>query len=415
VRERIGAPASRRCLHHTNNRFSRHMNAEIGIDSITLSIARVTPSTHWTFVEIVDEENRIGLGEATLTGRDSELLRAASDMFPAIVDMRVDDAASWLDTLELGTIARAAVASALSHAVTDLRARIRNRSIAELLGHPVRAFIPMYANINRRTHTRSPDSFAHSARSAVAAGFSAVKIAPFDGVTLYGNDAHAQPLLIDAALERIAAVRDAVGPAVDVMVDCHWRLNAHVARQVLASDVCDGLHWLECPLPETPDRLHELRALRSLANDRGIRLAGCEEAIRAEGFMPFVEAGAYDVMMPDVKYVGSVDEMLHVAQLLGRHDVEFSPHNPSGPVAHAVSMQICSLVPNFRRMEMQFDETPYFHTLTGATVPVPDNGGAPIARTSGIGMRLDRDALDPLTIRRLQFHRACRAGELVVA
>jgi galactonate dehydratase len=391
------------------------MNSDARIDSITLSIVRVTPSTHWTFVEIVDEVSRCGVGEATLTGRENELVRAAYDMFSALVELHVDEAVTWLAALELGTLARAAVASALSQAVTDLRAQIRGRTVADLLGRPVRDCIPMYANINRRTRIRAPDGFAHSARLALAAGFSALKIAPFDGVTLYGNNADDQQPLIASALERIGAVRDAVGPHVDLMVDCHWRLNPKVARQVLASEVCEGLHWFECPLPETPDYLRELRALRSLANARGIRLAGCEEAIRAEGFMPYLEAGAYDVMMPDIKYVGGITEMLNVARLLSWHEVEFSPHNPSGPIAHAMSLQICSLVPNFRRLEMQFDETPHFQTLVHPALPVPASGAARVSRASGAGTRLNRDILDSLTICRLQFHPARQGDQLSVA
>jgi L-alanine-DL-glutamate epimerase-like enolase superfamily enzyme len=62
------------------------MNKEASIDSITLSIARVTPSTHWAFVEMVDDQNRSGFGEATLTGYDSELLRVGNELFVVVVN-----------------------------------------------------------------------------------------------------------------------------------------------------------------------------------------------------------------------------------------------------------------------------------------------------------------------------------------
>lgn len=388
------------------------MNKAARIDSLTLSIVRVTPATHWAFVEIVDEENRGGFGEATLTGQHSALLHAAEEMFPALVERPLDEAANLLASLPLDTLARAAVCSALSHAVTDLRAQHRDCSVAELLGRPVRALVPMYANINRRTRSRTPECFAQSARAAVAAGFSALKIAPFDGVTFYGRHADDQQPQIAAALERIAAVRDAVGPAVELMVDCHWRLNVEVARAVLASEACDGLYWLECPLPETQEHLQDLSALRSFANRRGVRLAGCEEAIRVEGFQPFLEAGAYDVMMPDIKYVGGVEEMLDVARLLDAHGVEFSPHNPSGPIAHALSLQVCSLVPNFRRLEMQFDETPYFAALCHPKPMAVDNGRSCIAAAPGIGVGLARDVLEALTICRLRFSCAKQTGDV---
>lgn len=381
------------------------MNREARIDSLTLSIARVTPSTHWAFIEMVDDQNRTGFGEATLTGHDSELLRVANEVFVALLNTRLEEGATLFATLSLETLARAAIVSALSHATMDLLGQARNCTAAALLGETVRDDVSLYANINRRTRSRTPAGFAESARAATAAGFTAVKIAPFDGVALYGAHKSHDKKLIAAALDRIAAVHDAVGRSVEVMVDCHWRLNFAVASEVLASGVCDGLYWLECPIPETPDNLQDLRALRSFANSRGIRLAGCELAIRVDGFRPFIKAGAYDVMMPDIKYVGGMAEMLEVARLLDSHGVEFSPHNPSGPVAHAASLQICALVPNFRRLEMQFNETPHFDALACMKLPAPENGRSRVLSASGIGIGLDRAVLESLTIRRLKFNR----------
>jgi galactonate dehydratase len=391
------------------------MNREARIDSLTLSIARVTPSTHWAFVEMIDDQNRTGFGEATLTGHESELLHVANELFLAVVNTRLEEGGSLFATLNLETLAHAAIVSALSHATMDLLGQARNCSVAALLGENVRDDVPLYANINRRTRSRTAADFAESARAATAAGFTAVKIAPFDDVALYGGHKNHDKRLIDAGLDRIAAVRDAVGPSVELMVDCHWRLNVAVAREVLASEVCDGLYWLECPIPETPDKLRDLRNLRSFANNRGIRLAGCEEAIRVDGFLPFVKAGAYDVMMPDIKYVGGIAEMLEVARMLDLHGVEFSPHNPSGPVAHAVSLQICALVPNFRRLEMQFDETPHFAALSGTKLPAPENGRTRLLSAPGIGIDVDRAVLESLTIRRLKFNREQEKCDVTVA
>ncbi|WP_187620065.1 mandelate racemase/muconate lactonizing enzyme family protein [Paraburkholderia sp. UCT2] len=381
------------------------MKKEARIDSLTLSIVQVTPSTRWAFVEMVDDQNRTGFGEATLAGHDGDLLRVASELFAAVVNTRLKETGTMFATLRLETLARAAVVSALSHATMDLLGQARNCSAAALLGEIVRESVPMYANINRRTRSRAPADFAQSARVATAAGFSAVKIAPFDDVALYGAHTNYDKKLIDAALDRIAAVRDIVGRSVEVMVDCHWRLNVAVAREVLASNVCDGLYWLECPIPESPDNLQDLRALRSFANSRGIRLAGCEQAVRTDGFRPFVKAGAYDVMMPDIKYVGGMGEMLEVARLLDSHGVEFSPHNPSGPVAHAASLQICALVPNFRRLEMQFNETRYFDAIANMKLPLPQNGKTRVSSAPGLGIEVNRTELDSLTIRRLIFNR----------
>ena len=115
--------------------------------------------------------------------------------------------------------------------------------------------------------------------------------------------------------------------------------------------------------------LPALHRLRGLANAGGVRLAGCEQGVRQAGFEPFLKAGAYDAMMPDVKYVGGVAEVMRLAETFDRHGVLFSPHNPTGPVCHATSLQVCAAVPHLDRLEMQFDETPLFAALAGGALP----------------------------------------------
>jgi galactonate dehydratase len=117
---------------------------------------------------------------------------------------------------------------------------------------------------------------------------------------------------------------------------------------------------------------------------------------RVEGFMPFLRAGCCDAMMPDVKYVGGLHEMLAVADALHVHGVDFSPHNPSGPVCHAASVQVCAAVAHVARLEMQYKETPVFDTLVGHTLPVPVRGEIEVPHTPGLGVALDADVMHAL-------------------
>src|SRR6185437_5452 len=201
---------------------------------------------------------------------------------------------------------------------------------------------------------RSPHGFAASARDALAAGFTAVKIAPFDEVVPGEN----RPGTIDFGLARIAAVRDAVGTGRHLLVDCHWRLTEAQAEVVIRFAAGQAVYWVECPLPETEDNLPALVRLRRLANAQQVRLAGCEQGIGMAGFEGFLKAGAYDAMMPDVKYVGGLGQVMRLSERFADHGVGFSPHNPTGPVCHAASLQVCAAAPNLDRLEMQFDETP---------------------------------------------------------
>jgi galactonate dehydratase len=291
------------------------------------------------------------------------------------------------------------VISAFDQAVCDLAAQQNGISLGAMLGESRRDRVPVYANINRGIAERTPDGFAMHARRAIEDGFSALKIAPFDGIELYGDSTkRVDSISLDAGIARIAAVREAMGPDRDLMVDCHWRLNRSTAQTVLRATEPYRLYWLECPVPETPEMMDTLRRIRSLANDRGVRLAGCEEMSRVQGFMPFLDANVYDVMMPDVKYVGGMREMLDVAQVMQRHRVGFSPHNPSGPICHAASLQICAVTPELERLEMQYAETPLFDALVNAMIPRPVKGEIAVPHGPGLGVRLDPAVMDRLRV-----------------
>ena len=135
-----------------------------------------------------------------------------------------------------------------------------------------------------------------------------------------------------------------------------------------------ALHWIECPIAETPDAIPSLKILRAKANGLGIRLAGLETEILRAGFAPFIAAGAYDVMMPDVKYCGGPIEMRAIAADMAQAGILFSPHNPSGPICHAHSLHLCASLVQADLLEMQYDETPRFDDLIGGCLGKPIDG-----------------------------------------
>jgi Enolase C-terminal domain-like len=113
-------------------------------------------------------------------------------------------------------------------------------------------------------------------------------------------------------------------------------------------------------------------------------------------FQPFAEAGAYDVMMPDIKYIGGIDEMRRTADLLTRHGIVTSPHNPTGPICHAVSIALCAALPQTGRLELQLDETPLFDDLVAGACPSPAGGAVTVPTAAGHGLSLASAPLDRL-------------------
>ncbi|TCR70047.1 mandelate racemase/muconate lactonizing enzyme family protein [Bosea sp. BK604] len=360
------------------------ISADDPILRVRLQLARISPKTVWAFLRVGYASGIEGIGEASLNGRERALIDVATQHLPRWIERGVGD-----EPLAGLALPVAALRTAFDVACQDAAARRAGTTLAVMLGGNGAAAIPLYANINRRTADRSPEGFAASAAHAVARGFEAFKIAPFDEVTRERCAAGEGRAAMQAGLARIAATREAIGPQRRLMVDCHWRFDEAMASELVEAVAPFGLHWLECPILENQDTMPALRALRSRLNARGTRLAGLEEFVGAEAFLAFARAGAYDVMMPDMKYVGGVDEMLRTAEALQALGVEVSPHNPTGPICHAASLQVCAALPGFTMLEMQLDETPLFWELATPALPDVAGGRSAVPGGSGLGVALD--------------------------
>ncbi len=359
--------------------------------AISLSVARITPKTQWIFLTATNADGLAGLGEATLNGREDEVLAGAERR------LRGDERGVPSD------LAAAAFVSALDQALHDLRARRSGSPLWRTIAAAARDPIPVYANINRRTLERTPQGFADSARTAKAAGHNAFKLAPFDRVTVEAIRSGEARAGLAHGFDCAAAVRRVVGAGARLMVDCHWRFDAALAEEAIDRAGELGLHWVECPIPETVENLPLLGRLRARANAKGVLLAGCEEAIGAAGFAPYLNAGAYDVLMPDVKYIGGFDEWFRLAEHAARAGTKLSPHNPSGPICHAMSLQVAAVLPGFDRLEIQFDESPLFDGLLRSPFAGIKDGHATLPAGKGCGVEFNSTVLDRHAIRRVDF------------
>lgn len=367
------------------------MTAADRIERARLRVLRITDRTRWIFLELAFASGVTGLGEASLNGRERLLVDAALEHLPA-----------WLAGGPLPDFDRpvplplAAVATAFDVASRDAAARREGEPLAAVLGAPAEARISLYANINRRTRDRTPSGHAASAKDALAAGFSAVKIAPFDEVTPALSDDAEGRAALQRGLDRIGAVRAALGGERRLLVDCHWRFAPDLAWHLVEAVREHDLHWLECPVAETPANLALLGQVRRKLNASGTLLAGLEEFSGAPAFLAF--ADVYDVMMPDMKYVGGVGEMLRTGHALAERGVAVSPHNPTGPVCHAASLHLSAALPGFSMLEVQFDETPLFFDLVQPGLPGFSGGASDLPAGAGLGLDLDEERAKPLCI-----------------
>ena len=366
------------------------MNPLAPIASITPHFLRVTPATVWSFVRVVLTDGTTGWGEATINGKAGEIAeetkRQAAALRGHVCDPRVG-----LAPIASGKLGFAVV-SAIDQALWDIEARLAGVSLARHLTASPKASVPLYANINRGTTDRSPAGFAATAAAAVAAGFNSVKMAPFDGLTPAMAATEQGGRLTRTGLDRIAAVGAAIRGQARLQVDCHWRFTPDAAAAIVPELKSAGVVWFECPIPETLDAIPDVRRLRVLSNAAGMELAGLEELSLLSGFLPWV--GAYDVMMPDVKYTGGLAETMRIAEQLTARGVAVSLHNPYGSVCHAVSLHVSAAVASDRPLEIQWGETPLLFDLPETPLPRPRNGASILPPGAGHGAILPVQKLD---------------------
>ncbi|GAB5377319.1 MAG: galactonate dehydratase [Acuticoccus sp.] len=368
------------------------------ISAIRARTLRVNERTEWTILEVICSDGVTGYGEASINGMTAAF-RAHTEALAARLEgaSAVPNRVAAVRGEATGGLVQSAVASAAEQALWDAAGRRLGVPVTTLLGGTVRALVPVYANINRRTRERGPDGFAASARMALDAGYRFVKLAPFDGAgegDPLGDDAR-----VAAGLARVAGVCEAVGERAGVLIDCHWRLSETAAVRVIDFAAEHGLFWVECPVPEGPSAAPMLRRVRAHALRRGVRLAGLEKGERLADFRPAIEEGHYDVLMPDVKYDGGLAATRAIAELAATAGVAIALHNPTGPVCHAASVAVSATLDNALILEVQFGESPLFAALVGGEELALEDGGLRVSDRPGLGFDLDTVLMDELEVR----------------
>ena len=369
--------------------------APVKLAKIEPLIINVSSRTNWFFVRVTTEDGASGIGEASLNGLEPLQLAYVEMLGRELIGQPIAALGRELRVYPhapAGLVA-ASVRSALEQALTDVRAKRDGVPVHRWLGTALRDAVRVYANINRRTRDRSPQGFAKSARDAAGIGFGAIKIAPFDGVVWEDFADPEARKRIAVGLDRVFAAREAVGPDVDLLVDCHWRFDEPTAAAVLRELSTAKIFWLECPISEQPEHWPALARLRALANEYGMRLAGAETQVGVAAFQRFGAAKLFDVVMPDIKYCGGFAEMRRIAGATGAHGVSVAPHNPTGPVCNMASIHACALAENFLILEYQLAESPLYSAVVKGIEPALVEGCFEVPQAPGLGIALDDDVI----------------------
>jgi galactonate dehydratase len=287
-----------------------------------------------------------------------------------------------------------AVLSAIETALWDITGKALGVPVYQLLGGKFRDRVRLYCDTalyQRRLPT--PEDFANAAKEAADMGFTAVK---FD--LDQANDPNkydrynwtASPAELRRMVDQVTAAREAVGPDVDICVDMHGRYDAITGEQVAKRLEPLGLMWLEEPIAaENAD------AYRKITESTSTPICAGENHYLAYGFRPLLEAGAVDIVMPDLQKAGGLGEGQRIANLANLYYVPFAPHMVASYLGAMAAAHVCASVPNFMILEWQiyFHRDAMYQEIVRFDGPMVVDGFLPLSEKPGIGVEIDEEGM----------------------
>ena len=232
-----------------------------------------------------------------------------------------------------------------------------------------------------------PEELSEAVSARVESGLTAVKM---NASGVIGRSATARE--IDGIVERLAGVREVLGPDRDVAVDFHGRLNAATARRVLP--LLEPLRPMFVEEPVLPEYGH---LLEDVVRCSPVPIATGERLFSRTDFLPALQAGIA-VAQPDLSHAGGISEVRRIASLAETYDVLVAPHCPLGPLALAASLQIAFATPNFLIQEQSIgihynqDAELLDYVLNTEVFAFPD-GYILRPEAPGLGVSVDEDAV----------------------
>ena len=318
---------------------------------------------NWIFVEVVtDQPGLVGWGEATLEWHTRSVVGAIEDMRGLLVGedpTRVEHLWQIMHRQHFfhgSGIVRASAISGIDIALWDIVGKSLGVPCHKLWGGPVRDYVRLYCHLGGGhmedfydTDVGNAARFAELAAAAVDDGFSAMKaMAVPPTMPLEGLPA------VRRAERCVRAMREAVGEDIDLMVDCHARPSP--AMGLLFAKALDdyGLYFLEEPC--WPESLEGLAAIKAAVKTP---IATGERLIGAHAFHRLFEGRCCDVCQLDLTHVGGFSEARRVAALADVHRIALAPHNPTGPVSTAASIEFGFSQPEYIICEAVHGDVPW--------------------------------------------------------
>ena len=352
---------------------------------------------NWLLVILnTDNPNISGIGDASPMEDD--------DLVMAMIEAMVQKHLSGKDPLESevhwtnlyqdfqargGRIASTAL-SGIDIALWDLKGKLLDQPVWKLLGGAHRKKIRVYAN-GWYTNPGTPEQNAEEAKIVIDKGYTALKFDPFGQDNFYKLSLKESQL----AEERVAAVRESVGPFVDIIVEAHAKFNVMNAIQI--GKRLEEYRPLFYEEPVSQERVTELLEVRNKVN---IPIATGERLYTKFPFAEIVDRHAVDVLQPDIANAGGITELKKIAIIAEPKHITMAPHNVCSPVGAMAEMHLDASIINFEIQEYhaEFYTEHYFTVLNGFIRQ--QNGYVELTDAPGLGLELNEKEIaahPPLT------------------
>ena len=370
------------------------------VDVVTTVVG--APWRELTFVELVADDGRRGLGEVRMVNKTDTLVACIAELADRYVvgadPFDRETLAFNIQRTEYsrpGEVTQSALA-AFDVACWDLMGQALGVPVWKLLGGRFRDRVPAYANGWYQAE-RDPQVIARLALRVVKRGYRALKLDPFGAASAELSTTERK-----RAVALVAAVREAVGPDVQIMVEMHGRFTPGTAAQVAALLEPYAPEWIEEPVP--PENEKALARVRAGTN---LTIATGERAHTMEDIRPFLEGGNVDVVQVDLTHFGGFLPMKRLAGWAEAYSLLLAPHNVCGPVGTMANLHLAVATPNYKVLE-HFNDFADSWVLDLVDHPArvdPSDGCFTVPDRPGLGLRLDHDACaeHPRTGGRLQI------------
>ncbi len=318
---------------------------------------------NWVFVRVeTDQAGLWGWGEASLEWKTRSVVGAAEDFVPMLIGedpTRIEHIYQKLyrqSFWRVGVIGLSAI-SAIEQACWDIFGKSLGQPVYKLLGGAVRDKVRMYTHLGggdmRAVYESQleadPRVFVDRALEVVARGYNAVKVLitpPTESLNSIAAYRYAERMM--------AALRDAVGESVDIMVDCHGRHSLANALEFCRVLAPYRPYFVEEPVP--PENVNVMAEVRKMSP---VPIATGERLVTRYEFREIFEKQACHVIQPDLCHCGGLWEAKKIAAMAEVYGMGVAPHNPLGPIANAVALHFDLSTPNFLIQEDMLADVPW--------------------------------------------------------